>query len=181
MSTDYGDHSDLFVLPAQRDRDVVRMWREGRTARDIMQATGVRNRNVVAGIISRARRQVRIDARPQDYRFLSKAQRSEMSVEQKAKKLSTEPTGPCLLDTEPVSEENGTTEFVTLRMPPPKPKPAVYGVPTSIVDLREQHCRWPLDQRDSYNLTMYCGCLKRAGSAYCDEHHSMSYVGAQRI
>jgi hypothetical protein len=51
----------------------------------------------------------------------------------------------------------------------PPIEPAGEGV--LLLDLREQHCRWPLNDGGPFR---FCGCRKAPKSPYCEYHHRLS-------
>ncbi|KRQ99249.1 GcrA family cell cycle regulator [Bradyrhizobium valentinum] len=53
------------------------------------------------------------------------------------------------------------------------------GKPVSIIRVRKNQCRAPLDERGGDGLTMFCGAPKLAGSSYCEMHHGIFHTHRQ--
>jgi GcrA cell cycle regulator len=60
-------------------------------------------------------------------------------------------------------------------MPEPVPAPhprAPFGQPVLLIDLRAEHCRWPLgDPREM----LFCGQVNNGTSSYCEAHAKRAY------
>ena len=54
---------------------------------------------------------------------------------------------------------------------PPPPAPELPIGSLTIMDLMEQHCRWPTGEPPYH----YCGATARSGSSYCPDHHKQAH------
>jgi GcrA cell cycle regulator len=54
----------------------------------------------------------------------------------------------------------------------PAPAPESFADPVTFADLREIHCRWPV------NHMIYCGADRLPGSSYCARHSWIAHHGS---
>lgn len=130
--------------------EVKRLWDEGLTQSQIGAMLGV-TKNVVAGIVTRARRA--------GYEF----KRRGLVPPPQAAKVEPKKKG-----------YQPTLAKIPKRKAAQQPEDATHAV--SFLDLKYCHCRFVIGTPHGFD-TLYCGKVKKSGSSYCEEHHARTHAG----
>lgn len=142
----------------ERNRRILELWADGKSQTEVAQAIGGITKNIVAGVVHRAK----IPPRPKQ----AKKEEPKPSPAPKKPAARKPASRPARLAPRPV---------VVPPPPPPKPEPAPLVVPEGgvlLVDLVEASCRFVV----SVGPARFCGRRKAEGQAYCLDHVRLCYV-----
>lgn len=150
--------------PADKRNRVAALWREGKSATQIMNIVGAASRSAVLGLLHRM--QVKRAQSPLVYSHAATKAR-----EAKKRDRRVNGAGLGIRKATQAQIDYATREFEAIqRRLAEQPEVALVK---SIIDLEPHHCRWPIGEPTSG----FCGCQKQPGTSYCAKHLIRAHAG----
>lgn len=147
-----------------------KLWGDGLTASQIASTIGGVSRNAVIGKIHRLGLSGRVKATSQQVRV----RKRKVAAERPAY------TRPAPRRTVVATSGNAALKLVALEEEEPVVRPVTEAVvvplrdPIGLMDLRAEHCRWPLGHPGDEGFR-YCGLKSPLGQPYCAGHAAKAY------
>ena len=162
-----------FAWTEDNTKFAIKLWGDCRTAAEIARELGGGvTRNAVIGKLNR----MGFNQHHRDKAGIPKQRPSRAKAEPRIRK----PSPPRLLErapkprtdyriVQPKSVVMRDVEAIEMVMPPPPP-----GERIGVMELRPEHCRFPLGDPRSSSFT-FCGSKRQSGKPYCAGHLSLTY------
>lgn len=150
--------------PADKRDRVAALWREGKSATQIMNIVGAVSRSAVIGLVHRM--QLKRQKSPRVY---SHAATKAREAKKRARRVSGAGLG--IRKATQAQIDYATREFEAIqRRLAEQPEVALVK---NVVDLEPHHCRWPVGEP----TRGFCGCQKQPGTSYCAKHLIRAHAG----
>lgn len=163
--------------------DLKKMWHEGLTTGEIGKRLGV-SKNSIVGKVHR----LQLSGRPSPIKKKDEENTEVKTAAAPKAEKTAAPAKPEKSAPAAKSEKKSETEFPAAKAEthaenvsaaPEKtnryqPR-AAYNNKTSLTDLDNHTCRWPLGDPKDENFH-FCGKKVKIGQTYCDEHAGIAYV-----
>ena len=168
--------------------DLKKMWKDGMTTGEIGKKLGV-SKNSIVGKVHR----LGLSGRPSPIKKKDPSEKSSAAPSETPKNTATTPnskkekSSSISTSTVSASKEDKNTSEKKSSAPTAEPvleevvfTPVLKKNPqkngkTTLVDLDNHTCRWPIGDPKDENFH-FCGKKVKIGQTYCDEHAAIAYV-----
>ena len=148
----------------EHEQEILRLWEKGLTGQQISEKIGV-TRNAVMGKLHRLRQQHVITYKNVATRMAAIKHRVRVTERAKVKQVK-------VVDEKPLIEE--VEELLPMLLEELRPK-ETDRKPVGLMKIDSSSCRYVVDGVTTKDF-LFCNAVKKAGSAYCQEHHDICHI-----